>query len=315
MGNDRDQVENVKFFLNTKFLIKDLGKLKYFLGIEVIDTHKGVCLCQRKYCMDLLFEYGLLGAKPMKTPMDMNLVIFDRLDNTDPFIENITLYQKIIGKLIYLTISRPDISYSVQCLSQYMHAPKVSHLKLAFRILRYLKKNPGKGIHIVKGESFSLSAFVDFDWGKCVTSRRSVTGFCIFLNGSLISWKSKKQNTVSRSSSEAEYRAMATVTCEIIWILNALKDLGVTNLLPVTLFCDNKSAVLIANNPVLHERTKHIEIDIHVVREKVISGLLNLVKINTSLQSADIFTKSLCVRQHEFLLEKLNMIDMFCGST
>ncbi|GKB05201.1 ribonuclease H-like domain-containing protein, partial [Tanacetum coccineum] len=297
-GNDVGKIEKFKAYLNTKFKIKDLGKLKYFLGIEVIDTDKGLCLSQRKYCLDLLSDFGLLACKPSATPLEQNLVVSNEPTSTDPVIDNVTEYQKLIGKLIYLTHTRPDISYSVHCLSQFMHKPLKSHLKIAFKVLRYLKNNPGMGIHIVKQPKVSLEAFVDADWAKCIVTRKSVTGFCISLNGSLVSWKSKKQNTLSKSSAEAEYRAMASVTSEIVWILKILKDLNWEQFMPVSMYCDSQAAIKIAANPVFHERTKHLEIDLHFVREKILSGVLRTQKIGSVDQTADIFTKGLDKFQH-----------------
>ncbi|GJU97860.1 ribonuclease H-like domain-containing protein, partial [Tanacetum coccineum] len=298
-GNNVDEIEKFKKYLNSKFMIKDLGKLKYFLGIEVIDTDRGLCLSQRKYCLDLLSDFGLLACKPSATPLEQNLTITNEPSSTDPVLDNVTEYQKLIGKLIYLTHTRPDISYSVHCLSQFMHKPLKSHLKIALKVLRYLKNNPGIGVHIVKQPKVSLEAFVDADWAKCVVTRKSVTGFCIKLNGSLVSWKSKKQNTLSKSSAEAEYRAMASVTSEIVWILKILKDLNWEHFMPVNMFCDSQAAIKIAANPVFHERTKHLEIDLHFVREKILSGVLKTQKISSADQTADIFTKGLDKLQHD----------------
>ncbi|GKD77969.1 hypothetical protein Tco_1340590 [Tanacetum coccineum] len=167
----------------------------------------------------------LLACKPSATPLEQNLSITNEPTDVDKVSDNITKYQKLIGKLIYLTHTRPDISYSVHCLSQFMHKPLRSHVKIALRVLRYLKGNPEKGIHIVKQPKASLKAFVDADSAKCLVIRKSVTGFCIKLNGSLVSWKSKKQNTLSKSSIVSEYRAMDSVTSEVTWILKILRDL------------------------------------------------------------------------------------------
>ncbi|GKD87856.1 ribonuclease H-like domain-containing protein [Tanacetum coccineum] len=250
-GNNVAEIENFKVFLKYKFMIKDLGKLKYFLGTEVFDTERGICLNQRKYVLDLLSEYGMLACKPVDTPLLSKLVISNEATESDPVLENITDYQKLMGKLIYLTNIRPDISYDVHCLSQFMHSPLKSHLKTAFKILRYLKGCPSLGIHFVKTSGMSLSAFSDADWAKCV-----ITRYCIFLNNSLISWKSKKQNTLSKSSTEAEYRALTSVTSEVIKILKFLKDLKIENLLSVNLHCDSNFAIKIAANPDFHERKK-----------------------------------------------------------
>ncbi|GJR58986.1 probable beta-D-xylosidase 6 [Tanacetum coccineum] len=140
---------------------------------------------------------------------------------------------------------------------------------------------------------------------------KSVTGFCLFLNGSLVSWKSKKQNTLSKSTAEAEYRAMASATSETIWVLKILKDLNVGNILPVNVFCDSQAAIKIAANPVFHERTKHLEIDLHFVRDKILSGVIKTQKISSANQVADIFTKGLDKIQHEFLVSKLGLVDCF----
>ncbi|GJU60739.1 putative RNA-directed DNA polymerase [Tanacetum coccineum] len=274
-GNSEVEMNRFKEFLSNKFKIKDLGELKYFLGIEVLRTKSGLCLNQRKYCLEMLHEYGLLACRPVMTPLPENCVLSHKESDDDKYLRNITSYQKLIGKLIYLTMTRPDISYVVQSLSQHMHAPLQSHFDIGLRVLRYLKLAPGSGVSFSKNcDGVKVFAFSDSDWAKCPMTRRSVSGYCVFVNGNLVSWKSKKQATLSKSSAEAEYRAMASATCEIMWILKLLQDLDLDGLAPVTLFCDNKSAIQIAANPVMHEKTKHFDIDVHLVREKVASGLI-----------------------------------------
>ncbi|GKB66395.1 ribonuclease H-like domain-containing protein [Tanacetum coccineum] len=143
-----------------------------------------------------------------------------------------------------------------------MHAPMQSHLRLAFRVFRYLKNSPGSGISFNKSDSLDLNVYVDSDWAKCKITRRYVTGYSVFLGNSLVSWKSKKQSVLAKSSAEAEYRAMNTVTCKVIWIMKILNELNVNVSLPVIVNCDNNSAIQIATNPVFHERTKHFEIEL-----------------------------------------------------
>ncbi|GJW13904.1 ribonuclease H-like domain-containing protein [Tanacetum coccineum] len=310
-GNDNSEIGKFKEMLKSKFQIKDLGNLKYFLGIEVIDNDDGVCLSQRKYCLEVLHEYGLLAGRPVETPLAENTTLNHVESEDDKLLSDIGNYQKLVGKLIYLTNTRPDISYAVHCLSQFMHAPLSSHLEAAFRVLRYLKNSPGSGIQINKVGNLKLRAYADSDWARCPATRKSVSGYCVFLGSSLITWKSKKQSTLSRSSAEAEYRSMASATCEVIWLSNLLGDMGVKNLLPVVLYCDNSSALQIAANPVFHEKSKHFEIDVHLVREKVASGVIVTEKIHTSQQIADVLTKALGSKQHDELCTKIGILDMF----
>ncbi|KAJ0940684.1 putative RNA-directed DNA polymerase [Helianthus annuus] len=311
-GNSLDEITKVKKALKSNFLIKDLGELKYFLGIEVIKDKNGICLSQRKYCMELLSEYGMLGCKPSNCPIEQNHVVANICKEKHQLLLNVTFYQKLVGKLIYLSHTRPDIAYGVHFLSQHMHSPTVGHLEIAYKLLRYLKKSPGKGIMFKRNISFDMQAYADSDWGKSVTeSRKSVTGFCVFLGNNLVSWKSKKQSTVSRSSAEAEYRALCAVACEVLWLINILSELSVNVNLPVCLFCDSSAALSIAANPVFHDRTKHFELDLFFLREKISKGILKPVGINSEDQIADVFTKGMLATQHDFLCEKLNMQDCF----
>ncbi|XP_071740339.1 secreted RxLR effector protein 161-like [Rutidosis leptorrhynchoides] len=237
--------------------------------------------------------------------MEAGFVLNTECTQTDKVLENVNKYQKLIGKLIYLTLTRPDISYFVHLLSQFMHSPLQSHLKCALRLLRYLKGAHGLGVHILKTCDVELKAYVDSDWGKASMFRKSVTDYCVFLNGSLVSWKSKKLATISRSSAEAEYRALADVTCEIVWILKLLVELEYKVVLPVEVFVDNKAAIKIASNPVFHENTKHFEIDLHFVRDKLSAGVIDVKKIESANNVADLFTKGLSGPQHRVLCDHL----------
>ncbi|KAJ0480735.1 putative RNA-directed DNA polymerase [Helianthus annuus] len=310
-GNDKSEIEKVKISLQENFKIKDLGMLRYFLGIEVLYSADCVCLSQRKYCLELLNEFGLLGCKPVTTPIEQSFLVTSKCDKNTTVLENVNGFQRIVGKLLYLSLTRPDISYTVQFLSQFMHSPCKSHLEIALRLLRYLKLSPGKGISFKRSSDLKISGFVDSDWGKCLKTRKSVTGFGIFVGGTLVSWKSKKQSVVSRSTAEAEYRAMCSATCEIMWIRNVLSELKVVCQLPVKLYCDSKSAISISQNPVFHERTKHFELDLHFLREKIAAGIIDPEKISTDLQVADVFTKGLNAKQHQILCEKLGLYNMF----
>uniref|UniRef100_A0A3Q7JGD1 Reverse transcriptase Ty1/copia-type domain-containing protein n=1 Tax=Solanum lycopersicum TaxID=4081 RepID=A0A3Q7JGD1_SOLLC len=222
--------------LNTHFKIKDLGEMRYFLGLEIARSKDGIMVSQRKFALDLISDFGLAGTKPVGTPLEVNQrftsqdfdMSYEAQDtHEDIVLDDPTGYQKLVGKLLYLTMTRPDISYAVQNLSQFMHKPKKSHMEGALRVIRYLKNAPGLGIMLTSKVCKQLSVYCDADWATCPMTRRSVSGFVVKIGDSLISWKSKKQKTVSRSSAEAEYRSMANVVSEVVWLIGLYKELKI----------------------------------------------------------------------------------------
>ena len=276
--------------LASEFSIKDLGFLHHFLGIEVHRLPMGLFLSQHRYALDLLERASMSSCKPMSTPMPSK---GRQLPTCDELYPDPTHYRSIVGGLQYLTFTRPDISYSVNFVCQYMHAPTMAHYKIVKRILRYVRGTAHFGMRILASSTLDLYAFSDADWAGCPTSRRSTTGFCTFLGGNCISWSAKKQSTVARSSAEAEYRSMASTAAEITWLSFLLRDLGIPLSHPPILHCDNLSALHMTINPVFHGRTKHIELDYHFVREKVAFGSLETCFVSSTSQLADIFTKPL----------------------
>ena len=313
-GNTLSEFNTIKGVLHDAFKIKDIGQLKYFLGLEVAHSKSGISLCQIKYCLDLLEDSGLIGSKTMNTSSDPSIKLHN---DSSPSFPDIPAYRKLIGRLLYLNTTRPDITYITQQLSQFLGNTTQTHHTALMRVLRYLKGCPGKGLFFPRQSSLQIKGYTDADWVGCKDTRRSISGQCFFLGDSLISWRTKKQLTVSRSSSEAKYRALASATCELQWLTYLLRDLEVKCIKPPVLYCDNQSAIYNVVNPFFHERNKHLEIDCHIVREKLQAGLFKLLPISSKDQVADFFTKSLLPQPFNLLLSKLGMLDIYhpptCG--
>ncbi|KAA0047306.1 Retrovirus-related Pol polyprotein from transposon TNT 1-94 [Cucumis melo var. makuwa] len=274
-GNDPQAISDLQHYLGQHFEMKDLGSLNYFLGLEVSRRSDGYLLSQAKYASDLLARSGITDSNTASTPLDPN-VHLTPCDGVP--LEEASLYRQLVGSLIYLTVTRPDIAYVVHIVSQFMAAPRTIHFTVVLRILRYIKGTLGHGLQIL-----------------------------LLLGDSLISWGSKKQSVVSRSSTESEYRALADTTAELLWLRWLLADKGVPQQGPTLLYCDNRSAIQIAHNDVFHERTKHIENDCHFIRHHLLSNTLLLQPVSTTEQPADIFTKALPSTRFNQLRTKLKL--------
>ncbi|WVY97546.1 hypothetical protein V8G54_029697, partial [Vigna mungo] len=222
-----------------------------------------------------------------------------------------TVFHRLIGCLVYLTNTHPNITYIVHRLSQYVASPTQTHHQADFRILRYIKNTYGQDIFLKATSNITLKAYRDFDWVGCPDSRKSTTSYIVYLGDSPISWKSKKQPIVSRSSFEAEYSALAQTVCEIQWLTELLSELHLPLSHPATIFYDNHFAIKIATNQVFHERTKHIEIDCHLIREKVQQGTVKLLPVHSTLQLVDILTKPLSPSTFHHINSKLGTIDIY----
>ncbi|GKC68253.1 retrovirus-related pol polyprotein from transposon RE1 [Tanacetum coccineum] len=214
-GNDRSLIDHLKTSLNAKFSIKDIGPLHYYLGIEFLRNKDGIAFSQRKYALDLVTYAGLLDTKPSATPFDPNKKL--TRDN-GVLLPDPSFYRALVGKLLYLTIIRPDLAFAAQALSQFLQQSRTTHMKAFLKVIRYVKWSMGQGLFFPVKNNLYLTAYCDSDWANCPFTRRSITGYEVFLGSCLISWKSKKQTVVSRSSTEAEYRALADSTCEVTWI-------------------------------------------------------------------------------------------------
>ncbi|KAJ9676113.1 hypothetical protein PVL29_024893 [Vitis rotundifolia] len=196
-------------------------------------------------------------------------------------------------------------------VSQFMHVPRPEHFEAVYKILRYLKRTPGRGLLLKSQGHLQIEAYIDTNWVGSIVNRRSTSGYCSFVDSNLVTWRSKKQNVVARSSVEAEFIAVAHGICEIMWIRRLLEELKMTDSSPMKLYCDNKAAISVAHNPVLHDHTKHVEVDKHFIKEKIDNRLVCMTYIPIEEQVADVFTKGLHKRQFNFLVGKLAMEDIF----
>jgi histone deacetylase 1/2 len=290
--------------LNVVFSLKDLGNLHYFLGIEVHRDASGMYLKQSKYIGDLLKKFHMEKASSCPTPM----VTGKQFTVEGEKMEDPTVFRQAIGGLQYLTHTRPDIAFPINKLSQYMSSPTVDHWQGIKRILRYLQGTINHCLHIKPSTDLDITGFSDADWATSVDDRKSMAGQCVFLGETLVSWSSRKQKVVSRSSTESEYRALADLAAEIAWTQSLLAELKLPLLRKPILWCDNLSAKALASNPVMHARSKHIEIDVHYIRDQVLQNKIIVAYVPTADQIADCLTKPLSHTRFNQLKDKLGVV-------
>ncbi|GKA93508.1 ribonuclease H-like domain-containing protein [Tanacetum coccineum] len=274
---------------DTTFLLLYVDDIVLTASSDLTCDSSGMFLSQRKYAMEILERAHMVGCNSSRTPVDTESKLGD---GGTPVVDP-TLYRSLAGSLQYLTFTRPDITYAVQQVCLYMHDPREPHFSALKRILRYVQGTLDYGLQLFSSTTDSLIAYSDADWAGCPTTRRSTSGYCVFLGNNLLSWSSKRQPTLSRSSAEAEYRGVANAVAETCWIRNLLRELHTPLSSATIVYCDNVSAVYLSSNPVQHQRTKHIEIDIHFVRDLVATGQVRVLHVPSRFQYADIFTKGL----------------------
>ena len=303
-GSSTSAVQYVISKLHSLYPLKDLDTLHFFLGIEAKYTTTGaLLLSQSKYITDLLAKVNMHNAKPIKTPLAPGSKL--HMDGTNAFSDP-TLYRFVVGALQYATITRPDIAYAVNKLCQFMHNPLESYWKVTKRVLRYLNGTVDHGLAFYPSQHLFITGYSDSDWADSF-DMRFTSGFCVYLGNNLVSWLAKKQQSVSRSSTEVEFRSLAALVAEIKWLQSLLTELHNVQTKPPLLWCDNQGAVMITANPVLHSKSKHFELDLWFVREKAANGEIIVKHIPSQFQVADLLTKAPSSNTFLSLRPKLNV--------
>jgi hypothetical protein len=289
-GNHTSKIHWLIQQLEGEFEMTNLGQLHMYLNVDFITTSSGIFMSQQRYIIEMLADFGMTSCKAAVTPLPEGFKADhdDASGPTDP-----EQYRRIVDKLLYLTNSRPDLAYNVGVISRFMSKPNKTHLDMARHILRYVHATCSFGIQYRRGGNFDLRGYTDADWAGDILDRKSTSGYFFQLGEGPISWCSKKQPTVALSSTEAEYRVLTEGAKEATWLRLLLNNLGMFPDSTVMIMCDNMSCMKIARNPVFHARTKHVEVHYHYIREKLLSGEIDLQYLSTKDQVADILTKSL----------------------
>lgn len=303
-GNDEDMFKGFKESMKKEFDMTDLGKMKYFLGVEVVQNSDGIFIGQRKYAREVLERFGMKQCNSVYNPIVPGCKLSK--DGSGAEIDA-TMYKKMVGSLMYLTATRPDLMYSVCLISRYMEKPTEMHLQAVKRIFRYLKGTVELGIRYRRCGEGSLVAFADSDYAGDVDDRKSTSGYVFMLGTGAVSWSSKKQPVVTLSTTEAEFIAAASCACQGVWLRRILEKLGHVQGMATTIYCDNSSAIKLSRNPVLHGRSKHIDVRFHFLRDLTRDGVVELIHCSTQEQVSDIMTKPLKLEVFLKLREKLGM--------
>ncbi|GJR43204.1 putative ribonuclease H-like domain-containing protein [Tanacetum coccineum] len=286
-STNKSWCDEFEALMQSRFQMSSMGELTFFLGLQVKQNKGGIFISQDKYVAEILKKFDLVNVKAAITPMETKLPL---TKDEEAFDVDVHLYRSMIGSLMYLTASRPDIMYAVCVCSRFQVTPKTSHLNAVKRIFKYLKGKPNLGLWYPRESPFDLEAFSDSDYGGSNLDRKSTTGGCQFLGQRLISWQCKKQTIVATSTTEAEYVAAANCCGQVLWVQNQLLDYGF-NFMNTKIHIDNESTICIVKNPVYHSKTKHIEIRHHFIRDCYEKKLISVEKIHTDLNVADLLTK------------------------
>lgn len=305
-GDDEGMMCEFKNSMMNEFDMTDLGKMRYFLGIEVMQFDGGIFISQRKYVLEVLRRFGMEQSNSVQNPIIPGFKIFKDENGIEV---NGSFYKQLVGSLMYLTATRPDIMYAVSLISRYMSKPTELHLLAAKRVLRYLQGTTNFGILYKKGGNKELIGFTDSDYAGSVEDRKSTSGYVFILSDAAVAWSSRKQPIVTLSTTEAEFVAAAACTCQAVWMKRVLKKLGYGGSESTIIFCDNSSTIKLSKNPVMHGRSKHIDVRFHFLRDLVNEGVVQLKFCGTQEQVADILTKPLKLESFQELRGRLGVCE------
>ncbi|CAJ2666383.1 unnamed protein product [Trifolium pratense] len=303
-GDDTRLVEEFKQEMMQAFEMTDLGLMTFFLGIEIKQNENDVFIYQKKYAKEILKKFQMEECKTVSTPMNQK----EKLSKEDGFDKvDEGYYRSLIGCLMYLTATRPDILFAVSILSRFMHCASEMHLKAAKRILRYIKGTVDYGVKFESCPTFKLCGFSDSDWAGSIDDMKSTSGYCFSLGSGVFSWCTKKQETVAQSTAEAEFIAATAAVNQVVWLKKILFDLHLQQNHKIEVFIDNQAAIAISKDPVCHGKTKHFNIKLYFLREMQQNGEVTLVYCKSEDQLADLFTKPLPVSKFECLRQKIGV--------
>eukprot|EP00253_Pinus_taeda_P011574 PITA_11574 len=305
-SNEEAMSQSFALVMQKEFEMSLLRELTYFLGLQIQQNEGGIFLSQTKYLKEILKKYGMEDSKPVCTPMTTGCNLSTNDESTT--VHQPT-YRSMIGSLLYLTGTRPDIMHAVGIVGRFQENPKETHLQVVKRIFKYLQGTQNYGLWYLGDTDLTRHAYTNADWDGSVDDRKSTSGGAFFMGSRLVSWFNKKQSSIALSTSEVEYVAAASCCTQVLWMMKTLQDFQVTCTTPISILCDNTSAISISRNPVMHSKTKHIPIKYHFLWEQVLEQKVKLEYVPSKEQVVDILTKPLPMETFEYLKQKLGVVD------
>ncbi|KAD2805945.1 hypothetical protein E3N88_39322 [Mikania micrantha] len=303
-GNNRELCESFKCSMMSEFEMSDLGKMRYFLGVEVDQNKYGIQMHQKKYAKEIIEMFNMWEVNGVNNPIVPGALVTKTGDKNKV---DESLYKSLVGSLMYLTVTRPDLMYAVCFVSRFMADPREEHLQVSKRILRYVKATYDYGLTYARNASLKLKVYMDSDYARDVDDRKSTSGYVCILSNAAVSWSSQKQEIVALSSTEAEYVAATSCACHSVWLKGLLEEISEESVGTVEIQCDNSSTIKLSKNPVMHRRTKHIEVRFHYLRDLVNDEKIQLMFCSTKDQVADVLTKPVKLEVFEKMRDMLGV--------